>query len=435
MVGFEISSFILLLFLTSICAIIGLKLATESYKKLCIMLFILGYAMYSGIGICLDSVSDGYFVQYFLFLLCFILSFVFSSRIASLKKVPNSKFALQDSILQLSSCLFWIIIVISFFYPVNHFASMSRFKMSLNDVFLEKKETGLEYILRILKLSLRPLYYSYLLKKNKPALSIFLLVLEVLIGGFVGGYVSRTEMLSSFLLIMFVLVIHRYSAESNVVSLTDRGVLFRKFVRVLSVFFLIVAFSLPALYLYQLYRVGLSNGSGSTHDMVWGVLSIEFAFPTHFDECVMYHKSGMFLKYLLYLITLPIPSKSLLNISTSFTLNYSFTTFVTGINYGDPGYSVVLSGLLGEGLIICGPYFAFVFAILLGLLCGFFFKYYYKFKEMRFWLMSIIISIFLMNRGGSQGTVSTLINASVLFFLLSIFDGVRIVSFKQKRMI
>ena len=95
MFGLDGFYLIFLFILTLIIAIFAGKVVDKVYAKLCLYLFIVGFFIYSGIGICYEMVSKIYLIQYFLFGICFCASFGWSTKVAYKYKAKENKFIFQ----------------------------------------------------------------------------------------------------------------------------------------------------------------------------------------------------------------------------------------------------------------------------------------------------------------------------------------------------
>lgn len=420
----QIGWVLVLIALTAIIVLIVNKLGFQSYSKLCVYFFIFGFFLYSGVGICVENISKLYLIQYFLFSLFFCLAFKLSNRILVIQKIKERKQVFQPEFYSFCAFVFWAIMLIRVVYPVNRLPYLLNPTISLIGVFNRTTESAVLSLLNMLLILLRPVYYIYLYKRASMTKTIVLLSLETYLNTVIGGYIARSGLIAQILFVILSAMSKR-AKENNFINDENRK-FFGKVKRVLIALFVVFLLTMPILYEFQFSRLGVSSSSSlSAYDKIDGLLKTEFSFPKMYPFCSDFHNCLFFPRFLVYVLTLPIPSV-LFNVPNRLLLNQEYSIALTGIAYGEGGFSILLPGLLGEGIIFFGDSFAFIFGGVLGLLLGLIFTYFEKYKEFRIWSIYLCIQVLLMCRGGSQSAIAIFINGSVIVFLTSFIDNYKI---------
>lgn len=427
MAGLQIQS-ILILILINIPIVGYAKIrGTSLFKKLVMYLFIGGFFIWSGLGICYDSVSDWYFIEYFLFAIGFVFCFSYSHDKAFKREKRCNKMIFRNNMLWTSLILFWGFMIIKII-STGAYKNFFSISLSLNDIFTRNTSSGFLYIVGLVIICFRPIYYTFLYQKVATPIIMLLLLLEFYISVIFEGYVGRSGLITEalFLLLVYITVsAYRKNNDRHLQDfnneVVDKNKVFSKYMRVLAILLVCAIVGMPILYWYQSFRLGVTGrGLSSISDSLNSVLQIELAFPKYFEKCGEMHQFGEFLKYWVYTFTLPIP-KQIFGIQ-SYALNYTYSTAISGLQIGDMGFAVYLPGLLGEGILLYGNYFSFVHGMFLGLVLGYILGIYSKYPSMQIWLLYLCYHLLLMCRGGSQGAMSTFINGSIVVFLMGALD-------------
>lgn len=425
MFGLDGFYLIFLFILTLIIAIFAGKVVDKVYAKLCLYLFIVGFFIYSGIGICYEMVSKIYLIQYFLFGICFCASFGWSTKVAYKYKAKENKFIFQKKVTKTIAILFWILMFIKLVYPVNRIGYLFNINISIVDILYNKDDISmLIYVINLIILLIRPVYYIYLYLECSTKKTVCLLLLEIYVGIAINGYIARSGLISQ--IIFIILIIISMNNEKLLEMKKNKDINIKKYLKVLGFLFILIIIAMPVLYEYQYYRLGVEyKGSAEAIDKIEQLLSIEFSFPKLYRYCNEYHSIEKFFEYMVYIITLVIPKK-IFGITSTILVNNEISMFISGVSYGSTGFTIYLPGLLGEGIILLGNNMSFLFGIVLGGIIGLIFSFVEKYKQMTIWVLYLSINVMLMCRGGSQGTVSLFINGSLLIFITSFFDRLKI---------
>lgn len=422
---------IVILAISSIGFILTKIFFRDVYVKLAVYFFLIGYLIWSGIGIAYPDVDNGYMIQYAAFMLLFIIGAYVGGKFTNRLKIKPKKICCETPYVQLGAFVFWGLMLFKLVYPVNHIPDLFGIKLSIVDVFAKKDSiTFLTYLANTLLVLLRPIYYFYLYKKCSAKKIVLLLVAEVYIGVAINGYISRSGLLSQALFIIFAVVAKKSGSIKMETVAKKTAYILKSYRKVIVIMGIACVLMIPLLFEYQYYRLGVrSNAALSIMDKVDALADIEFGFPKLIGYCEQFFVWTNSIDYMKWFVTLVIPKK-IINVPDILLINTELSTLVSGISYGTSGFSMFLPGLLGEGIMLYGPYFAWVHGLFLGVVIGVVIGIYSRYKDMQIWVVYLLINTALMCRGGSQGTIAILVNGSVLVFFSSIFDSCK---FRWKR--
>jgi hypothetical protein len=456
---FVLSTAMLISIFCVVIVLISLKYARTGIEKLYIIFLSLFTLIYSGLGIAFETVNDKYILSFFLFLLFIIIGLNLGFRVFNIRtelKLITSLSNHNSILIKLCTFTYWGIIIFRLIYPVNKISSLLNLSISVTDVFINQigaRTNMTTYLLGIILLVIRPLYYIYLFRMKSKILPSILIFLELYISIAVNGYMGRSGMIVNGLLILFIYI---YKNESYEWSYTVREKLRMRFVfskkkikvvipklkfknrviynvldqsvykKSMKIFILmacVLMLIMPLLFDFQNYRLGAEISDANAVSKVNSLLEIELGFPKLYDEAEQLSEDVLFPEYFKWLFTLVIP-KQILPVSNILLINYELSSYIHGIEYGQPGFYVYLPSILGEGIMLYGWTFSFVHGLVLGFIAGLFCSFYQKSKALSLWNIFILFQLPLMPRGGSQGTISMFINASiilVLFYILEVF--------------
>ena len=99
-------------------------------------------------------------------------------------------------------------------------------------------------------------------------------------------------------------------------------------------------------------------------------------------------------------------------------MSYYFTTGVLGLKYGQVGYYVILPGAFGEGVMVLGKAFAWIYGIFIGIFAGLFFRFLRRHDYLRYVYVYFFIQFGFAFRGGIQAFVMRSLNCLVYFLIV-----------------
>lgn len=142
------------------------------------------------------------------------------------------------------------------------------------------------------------------------------------------------------------------------------------------------------------------------------LIESEIYYPQNYDICKSMYGSESILNFILWLICLPIPS-ILFPVKPTVTIAYNFTYAVSGLQYGSQAYySSLLPSIVGEGIILLGPWMIGFYGILLGIFIGFYYKFIKKYNSLCVLNLYMLLMILTIGRGGASSYMSVLINGT-----------------------
>lgn len=381
--------------------------------------FIAGLLLYSGIGASYRSVPSQYVTYYFIFLIAFCISY----RLFLIIWLPVGHRI--GRIVSIRSCSIdyqkrWGIIVLCYIvlqaapliYPnfrlsllinpphvdlIKHFANGAELQ---TDAFLK-----LAFYAQLL---LTPFFYIALFKCRKNIIYIIIIISLLLYIRYVDiAYISRGALLISLILICFTIWY------------------FKPWLRVPMVIFGVAMLPLlfVALYSYQVVRVGGEVDKVDIKSAAEAILDVEAGFPR--DVGVPIIESGRradFGQYIKWIATIPIPKIITGPISGS-RVNTEISEIVLGKAVGEPGYYVVLPGLVSEAIYLYGTWWYWLHAVFISAMMALFVRVFERVPQAFFILLSTGLSFaYDLNRGGIGAFLPDFINSFLLFFFwLSLF--------------
>ncbi len=442
---------ILIVILSYIVTKIFLHYSRTGLEKLCLIFLSIFTVIYSGLGISFRSVDKIYLFSFFAFFVFLLSGLCLGFRMLNIKKefrFINSLTGKNSIITNIVAIVYWLILIVRLVYPVNKFMKLLNPSISVIDVFsnqIASRENMIVYLLGILILLIRPVYYIFLIKMKSNILPSLLIFLEIYIGVAINGYMGRSGAIVNVLLMILVFVYKRGYSEDKaenrmkytkfklfpkivllksrkrkIVNLKDENsYLIAK--RVFTIIAIVVILMAPLLFEYQYYRLGAHNQTTSIIDKINGLMEIEFSFPKLYNYASISSENHSPIEYFKWLVTLIVP-KQLLPVGEVILINYKFSSSILGIEYGEPGFYVFLPSVLGEAIMLYGNYLVFIHGFILGIIIGAFLSFYQKSKSLLLWNIYVVCQLIFMPRGGSQGTISLFINGSLLLFLFAFID-------------
>lgn len=422
----SIGILLIILCITIIISYFSVRGEPQNYKV--VYFFIAcGVFMYSGVGIAYESVENSYIFQYSIFLVSLLLSVRFVLHLTVKKNLRiiykvqvkstlnefidvagESKFVLFLAIVYLSTNAIYLFVptfrLIDFFRP--HFANIV-----LNNVYATNAANQSNIILKlastinIMSLPFFCVYLQNLIDRNHKKKAVFLAVLSIYLEFFQKNYLGRYKMIISFVFIFFIIAfVTKDGFKLEMKKLTILGVL--------------LLASVPFLYSFMSIRSGgsvLHMSLGKTFKLL---LESEVYYPKYYETCsnIFVENGSLGLKFLLYLLCLPIPS---IIFPGKPTVNASFflTFAVTGRWFGDANYASCLPSIVGEGILIWGKGGIWLHGIVLGILIGLVFKFLMRYKSLTILYVYYAVNLLALGRGGAESYMSGLINGTVCLII------------------
>lgn len=409
--------FVLLVVLLGTLLIGGLSVLTARgiWQRLLLIGFFLGLCLYSGVGAAYSDVPHYYLLYYFGFLCAFAYAFWFF-RVAFVHLSIRSGQALSRVLSNVDWHPAWPFVIwayllfhlVPLIYPelrLQHLFAppppdlLTRLAMRWEPQQMDVVQKLVEYA----QVLLSPFFYIALFRYRKRLSRIMLIFAFLLYVQYVaGGYISRGALLIAFATIWLALwVAHpenrRRLAAAAVVAVP-----------------VFLVFS----YYYGLIRIGGTPTSSGLVQPVLAMFESEISFPRDVGMPII--KSGAQVDlagYIRWMITLPIP-KLLTGEIEGARINYEISELVLGLRRGQPGYYVVLPGLIAESVYIFGRYFFWLHAIFIAFLAALVMRLMERTPQLLFLQAYVVVTFaYHLNRGGITGPMGILVNHFMLFYL------------------
>jgi len=397
---------------------------------------VVGITVYSGISTVLNGLCDKYFIPYLIFLAAYTFSFVLAIRFsfkgmngligvvdkssnASLKKslhsMDDSRFYIPDTILKVGLVLFFSYYFVQLTYPEFRLLDIFNLQNSIDDIFLKRERLRGNTVYQVFYyfnlMSIVPVFiYSYKkFRKGMWWIPIIIWGLWWYLQIVVLGYFSRNEML--VVLAFLVLIFDNRKRDEIEFS-----------ARLIVVGIIGLLMMIPFLNSYELTRMGVAAKKEGVLEALKDLMIKETTYGKYYDFCASYNDSFLVLKYIIWLLTLPLPS-AIFGTIKSFGLetNTLFTVAYTGIRQGSPNYSVILPSIFGESLLIYGKNLYWIHPIFLGFFFGAFCKRLEKNRDFTLLNLYFAVTTFILGRGGSEAVIASMVNYMVIFFIISVF--------------
>lgn len=418
-----------LCFITIITIVISLLIIYREplQHRLIYYFAIFGIYVYSGIGIAYDVVDKRYIFTYGLFLavllltmkVVFHLTFSTQTKIAYKKWIFNpieetidvasdSKVVKWLAILYLCTLGIYLFIpkfrLMDFFIP--HFANIV-----LNNVYATNAAYNSNIILKlsstlnIMSLPFFCVYIQHLIENDHKRRAIILAVLSIYLEFLQKNYLGRYKMVIYFVFIFFLIAFIKKDG-------------FKFNVGKIAILFGILLLSVPFLYSFMAIRSGGVSSNLAFSKTLGLLLESEVYFPKYFETCqgIFFKNGSIGLKFIMYIICLPIPS---VIFPSKPTVNASFyLTFAeTGRWFGDANYTSCLPSVVGEGLIIWGNSLIWLHAIVLGVVIAIVFKFLTRYKSLNVLYVYYAVNLLALGRGGAESYLSGLVNGTIILIL------------------
>lgn len=421
---------VLYLILLAIVSLFGFTriLVKDKTHRILTYIFILGFSVYSGIGLAFYNIDHTflYLGEFVLFMMIFTVFGIRSSRIEE----KNKSFVFSKGLDRVVENSSWFITIMAVIYVLTYIFPLIYPSFNLMEIFnikaliknyavtpfylrvIRKNDMLYQLITTQLRMLSTPFFFIYLYMKRKNTL-LFLLVFlfPIYLETMYNSYLSRNEMA-----VVFAFII-AYLYKENKMN--------RKIIIVL----ILIVVPYILFFFEKLFysRVGASSGNESIGEGIYNLVIKETTFVKNYDSAADSSSGISIFTFLLYIVTLPIPS-FLTNIFGFVKPNLAeaLTKNITGLFYGDTGYYLLLPSVLGEGIIIFNEYFAWVYAFVFAPLAFLFLRKLKSNNVLTYLMYWYILDFARQMRGGSQFILSTWINTLVPFaVIIFLFNSFR----------
>ncbi len=394
-------------------------------QKLVLVFSTASIFIYSGLGIAITTVDDKYIIYYVIYLFLFLGTIRFFMR--KKEAIPeNAGNTVDDLILnanpniyKIATWVFFLTLLVNLFIPTVRISDLWNFS-GVSDANIVAKRyaranNSIISIFDTVNLLAMPFFLMHLynlIKANKKRRLVLLLLMWAYFDYLLVNYLSRYEIMVHILfMFMTCFMMTKDGIKKNL----------KKYIRILIILGII---SVPLLIGFVDIRSGSSIQDRTYGDSFIDLFTSETYYPTYYSYIETNLASSISgIQFILWILCTPIPSVFWPG-KPSVAVNIFFTTALTGLTYGNSGYSVTLPSILGESFIVFGMDFFWVHAIIMGTLIGLYFRYFDKVKSLSVLTVYQIIILLTLGRGGSSSYVSTLINETVMILVWILFNKI-----------
>ena len=427
----EIVRLIIFIIVELICFFFVWKFLYTGIQKMYYVFSVAGITIYSGLSTVYKGVCDNYFIPYLIFYLVYSISFVIGIRIklkigeGKIKVTYRKKNFERMNYIQeknqreirsdwLIICvfLFFSYYLVQLIYPEIRLSELFNISLSIGDIFTRRELLRGNFVYQIfyyVNLLTISIFFIYIYKKKiegkwKSSVGLFLLwyYLQVV----VLGYISRNEM---FIVCVFLLILIT-NRKRKEIEINSRFIIIG-----ICLFILLI----PFLNAYEMIRLGASSQKIGVLESIQELLEKETNYGQYYQFCVNQSKFSLFFRYIIWLITLPLPSIVFGSIKNyGLATNEYFTVAFTGIQPGSSNYSVILPSIFGEALMFFGQNFFWIHAVFLGFFFGKFCTKMEINNNLKLLNLYFAVSMLILGRGGSQAVMPSMINYMVMYFIV-----------------
>ena len=408
-----------------------LKYGNSFEEKLLLISSCLAFDFFCGVGI-LSYNGDNfiYGMSGMFFLVCMIVTMykilhsTVKIRIGSMRSL-GVKDALTNNI-GIFSILGWVCFackVIPTLYPVNYYKNIFNYQFiftgNMFSNVIARNSNTMTWIFDRLQLVLLPCFFILLYRyRKKPVIFISLYLIYFVSDALRLNSTSRSLFITLFIFVFLYLYIE---------EIISRKILY------IVASIAIILFAPFAIYLANL-RTGIANVQSIG---LWESISALIESEAAGGQAMLDVCSSLNSKISIFLFFYDLFSAPFFFLPDSGfpVLSYLFTESLIGRTYGSIVYYVVLPGSFGEGVILFGKYFPWMYGIVIGLFAGVLFKNLKKINTLKYLYIYYILQFILSFRGSSQSFLLTMVNTFTYFIILVlIFGNVKIkgISFRKE---
>lgn len=154
------------------------------------------------------------------------------------------------------------------------------------------------------------------------------------------------------------------------------------------------------LFQYTFLRHGDAMVNISFSEAMGILFGQEITYPILYDSYKDFYDPSLIWSYFEWILFLPFPS--FFKFGLGQFPSYKFTEVVTGLSPGDPGFNILLPGVIGESVFYFGHQLFFVHAIILGFIIKVIYISFKKSKSLTYVLFFYaLVFSFQLSRGGT----------------------------------
>lgn len=363
---------------------------------------------FSGIGIIVSNVDNTrYLAPFILFIIVLLTSVILVIKSKSEKPSQISEdifvrwkglffvLGIMAIIVQLSKLVYPEFKLFNLFQINNYYFASDTFQ-----VRLAQRSDSIYSLIDLLSSLMIPYFFIllYILRK-RPVVFILLTLFYPYISFVQTGYISRNIIIMWLIIILFYLYSERI-VKKRVMLVLTLGLL---------------VFLIPVLNSLYYHRIG-----DVTKDQSISKIIVDFLSQESFSQQYLYICEAFSGQLNIFMMVL----RSVLKLIPFLpgiefpVLSYSFSEAILGLKYGASDYYILLPGAFGEGIMVLGVWWAWIYALFISIFCGLCFNLMKKVSCLKYWMIFFILNYGLSFRGGFQTFFNQFFYSMVFLFIL-----------------
>ena len=404
---------LLFLIFADLISIAILYLSCKSFQtRLLVGIAIACFNFASCLGIIFNADNEKYLLSAiaFMIVMVLIMSKVLDGRysftVGGRKKIFFDAAQIENeiSVIKWLGIIYLLIMLISTVYPNNYLTQLSPASFTVTGARFALKltrSTGIGWVMARVKLVLMPFFFIWLFTlRQKARVFISIFVLESFCQMLQNQVItSRSHYLQIVFFIIIYLALEKKISKRQLIIITVS----------------LAAVSVILMVWFKNLIQGKQASFDSFGDTLMFLIQSEYnGGPLRLGLCKSLNGELNFIRYIIHCITAPL---FFLPDDGFPTLSYFFTSRVLGLTYGQVGYYVILPGAFGEGLMVLGKHFAWVYGAFIGIYTGSLFRYLRSNDYLRYVYVYFMIQFAFAFRGGIQSFVMRSFNC-IFYFLI-----------------
>ena len=405
----NVDIFVLVFAIVMFLICLTLLLFKNFLNKVILLVTILAGVFFTSLGLILQYQDNySYILTYLLFFVLMVVTMMIVIRKIKFNDyldVENS-FKKYDKIFIALGILALVLQFSTLIYPQFRLGNLFKIPGYKVNVYkfqeiLTNNSDVIYWIISRLKVFCYPFFFILLYKlKNKPIKCISLFLFYHYIDFAREQYISRSA------LVVYIIFIWIYLYEEKILS--------RKKLIILGLFLIFTI--IPLVNILETVRTGaIVNSNTSFFDNIIHLINQEGYCQQFLDVTNTFSKELSFIKYIISSISSPLFFLPDIDFPV---LSYAFTERILGLSYGDANYYIMLPGAFGEGVMIFGKYFAWIYGIFIGYFVGKAYRVFTRVSFLKLWGIMYILDVARSFRGGIQTFFIATLNTSLLLIIV-----------------
>ena len=433
MLVFNITNFILIVISTIIAIYISLAIKNKPLKILSI--FVLsGFFFYSGVGLFIYQIENdtSFTIQYCLCAITFSITLFLCQKqnkthILKKRNIDESYIKANNYLFtKIFSFVYVLTFIFPLIYPINRIADIfnplaliEKYSSVHSYTVVNLKSDNTYFIVtNFVRTLCMPYFYIYLYSiREKHMKVIIIYILLSYLNALNLYYISRNEIIVLIAFIFIYLYLEKILSPKLLILL----------------FFV----SVPSLIIMlNVLKYVRSSQSYNTNFIIslGNVFLSETNFVLNYNRASYLSKDISLLKYYTYVLTCFIPSfiRSKIGIYP-INLQEIHSTTMLKLDYGKNNFYIILTSVLGEGIMVFNKYFSWIYMIFFAIILNWYIERINRNESMLFLLCYFLLDVLRNMRGGSQFIFSSWGSSFVPLLIISyLFRQIIVKKYKKE---